>query len=131
MGIGLYLGEGTKRNENIRIINSDPVIIKLAMAWFKEICELKNENIIPSVYLYPDNNIEKSINYWSKITKIPKQQFAKTQIDRRLNKSSKKRGRLPYGTLNLQIKSYGNQKFGRFLHRRIMGWIETLTNQIN
>jgi len=48
-----------------------------------------------------------------------------------LDKSGKRKGRLPYGTLHLRIKSYGRQKFGRFLHRRIMGWIESLTSQIN
>ena len=131
LGIGLYLGEGTKTNENIRIINSDPEIIKVAIVWFQKICGLENKNIVPIIHLYPDNNIKKAINYWSKITGIPGRQFAKTQIDRRLNKSSKRKGRLPYGTLQLQIKSYGRREFGRFLHRRIMGWTESLIDQIN
>lgn len=85
----------------------------------------------PTIQLYPDSNIKKAINYWSKVTGVSKRQFAKTQIDRRLDKSGKRKGRLPYGTLHLRIKSYGRQKFGRFLHRRIMGWIESLTSQIN
>ena len=41
LGIGLYIGEGAKTTESIRIINSDPEVIKLAMRWFKEICGLK------------------------------------------------------------------------------------------
>jgi hypothetical protein len=131
LGIGLYLGEGSKLYETVRLINSDPEIIKLAMRWFREICGLKNENFVPSIHSYPDNNIEETINYWSKITGVPKKQFGKTQIDRRINKSGKKKRKLPYGTLHLQIKSCGKQEFGRTLHRRIMGWMEAVLNQSN
>jgi len=130
LGIGLYLGEGSKLYENIRIINSDPEIIKISLKWFKEVCELKNENFKPSIHLYPDNDIKKTLDYWSKITCIPIKQFGKTQIERRINKSNKKKNKLPYGTVHLQIKSCGEQKFGRNLHRRIMGWIEAFSKQI-
>src|SRR3989344_8621487 len=30
LGIGLYLGEGSKSQEEIRVVNADPIIIKLA-----------------------------------------------------------------------------------------------------
>ncbi len=130
LGIGLYLGEGSKLYESIRIINSDPEIIKISLKWFKEVCKLKNKNFNPSVHLYPDNNIKESINYWSKIMGVPKNQFGKTQIDRRINKSGKKKRKLPYGTIHLQIKSWREKEFGRNLHRRIMGWIEAIINQI-
>lgn len=130
LGIGLYLGEGTKFNESIRIINSDPETIKIAIKWFRDICGLKNENFAPSVHLYPDNNIQETINYWSRITGISKKQFSKTQIDRRINKSDRKRRKLLYGTLHLHIKSCRKKEFGRTLHRRITGWIEAALNQI-
>ena len=130
LGIGLYLGEGSKTHNNVRIVNSDPRIVKLSVLWFKRICGLKTENFSPVVHIYPDNNLKKTIKYWSKITGIPKDQFQKTQIDIRANKSTKKRNVLPYGTINLQIRSRGKKKFGRFLYRKIMGWIESATKQI-
>lgn len=130
LGIGLYIGEGSKLYESIRIVNSDPEIIKLVMMWFRKICKLKNENFTPAVHLYPDNNIKETVDYWSKITGIHKNQFGKTQIDRRVNKAGKKKRKLPYGTLHLQIKSCGKKEFGKSLHRRIMGWIETSLDQI-
>jgi len=129
VGIGLYLGEGSKLYERVRLVNSNPKIIKLAMRWFREICGLKNKNFFLSVHLYPDNNIEETITFWSKITKIPKKQFGKTQIDKRNHKSNKKKRKLPYGTLHIQIKSCGERQFGRNLHRRIMGWIDAVLNQ--
>lgn len=130
LGVGIYLGEGSKLYETTRLINSDANIIKISMEWFRKICDLKNENFALSIHAYPDTNINKAMRYWSNITKIPKNQFKKTQIDRRENKSGKKKNKLPYGTLHIQINSCGNKKFGRNLHRRIMGWINACYEQI-
>ena len=130
LGIGLYLGEGTKMNETVRISNSDPGVIKIILKWFKEVCGLKDENFTLLLYSYPDIDVDWAINYWSKITGLPKKQFAKTQIDVRNNKLKKKQNKLPYGTLHIRVRSYGKKDFGRSLHRRIMGWIETSINQI-
>lgn len=69
------------------------------------------------------------MNFWSKATGIPKKQFGKTQIDRRTNKSEKKKRKLPYGTIRLTVRTKGKKEFGVSLHRRIMGWIETALNQ--
>jgi len=130
LGIGLYLGEGSKLYESIRIINSDPQIIKLAIKWFKEICGLNNNNITIAIHLYPDNDVNKCLKYWSKTINIPIRQFRQTQIDRRINKSSNKKRKLPYGTAHLTIISNGNQNFGVKLHRRIMGWIDGVYKQM-
>ena len=131
LGIGLYIGEGNKSSkESVRLVNSNAETIRLVIRWFREIVGLKDKNFSLSVHLYPDNNINLAKNYWSKITGIPKVQFGKTQIDQRTNKSSKKIGKLKYGTLHVQIKSCGNEAFGVSLHRRIMGWIEAVSNQI-
>ena len=128
LGIGIYLGEGSKLYEHIRVINSDSGIIKITMRWFREICGLSDENFAPRAYTYPDNDVNETVRYWSKITGISKKQFRTTQIDRRNNKSGKKKRKLPYGTLHIQIRSCGKKELGRSLHRRIMGWIEAVSS---
>jgi len=128
LGIGIYLGEGSKLYEHIRVINSDPGIIKITMRWFREICGLCDENFSLRDYTYPDNNVKETIKYWSKITGISQKQFKTTQIDRRNNKSGKKKRKLPYGTLHIQIRSCGKKELGRSLHRRIMGWIDAVSS---
>src|ERR1700710_414060 len=40
LGVGLFIGEGSKTTEAIRIVNSDPKVIRLAIRWLKEICNL-------------------------------------------------------------------------------------------
>lgn len=129
LGLGLYLGEGSKLHENIRIINSEPEIICLAIKWFKINCGLKEENFTISIHIYPDLNEKEVKNYWSSITGIPLVQFRKTQIDIRINKTVKKRHKLPYGTAHLQIIGRGKVEFGVFLHRKIIGWIEEVVKQ--
>ncbi|PIZ00855.1 hypothetical protein COY62_00860 [bacterium (Candidatus Howlettbacteria) CG_4_10_14_0_8_um_filter_40_9] len=130
LGVGIYLGEGTKLNESIRIINSDPDIIRLSVWWFREICKLKNENINPCVHIYPDIDQKQAESYWSKIIGVPVSNFGKTQIDKRIGKSGKKNRKLLFGTVHLYIKSNGNKEFGRSLHRKIMGWITAINDQL-
>lgn len=125
LGIGLYIGEGSKVYETIRIVNSDPEVIKLAVAWFQTICGLSKKNITMAVHLYPDSDTKASLKYWLKITGLPKAQVRKTQIDKRPNKSEKKRQHLPYGTVHLRVVSNGNPNFGVRLHRKINGWIQS------
>jgi len=129
LGLGLYIGEGSKAYETVQIINSDPGIIKLAIKWFKDICGLTDDHITIVMHLYPDNDERKCIDYWRKITRLPAKQFRKTQIDKRINKSNNKKRKLPYGTVLLSIISNGNPNFGVNLHRRIIGWIENCLNQ--
>ncbi|MFA5020565.1 MAG: hypothetical protein WC517_00685 [Patescibacteria group bacterium] len=127
LGVGLYWGEGSKSNENVRIINSDPILVKLMIRWFRDICGLGLNNFYVFIHLYPDSNIDAAIAYWSEVTSIPSKQFGKIQIDKRTNKSLRNNRKLPYGTFHLQIRSYGNKEFGRRLHRRIIGWIEAVS----
>ncbi len=124
LGLGIYIGEGAKTHSIIRLINSNPDIIKFAVKWFKESCGLSISNIRIRLHLYPDNNESKCIDFWSKVTGIPRNNFHKTYIDRRVNKKLAKRGKLPYGTAHIGIKSLGQKKFGVFLSRKINAWID-------
>ncbi|MHB8871528.1 MAG: helix-turn-helix domain-containing protein [Candidatus Doudnabacteria bacterium] len=130
LGLGIYMGEGSKTHDNIRVINSNPEIIKSAVKWFRGICDVPLENFAIRVHSYPDINEKESKAYWSKVSGIPLSQFFKNHIDTRTNKSALKKHKLQYGTAHLIIKSCGKIKFGVILHRRIMGWIEEVYNQM-
>jgi transcriptional regulator with XRE-family HTH domain len=130
LGVGLYIGEGSKTQNSVRIVNSDPRVIMLAVKWFKSICGLKTRNFKLAIHLYPDNNIERSLNFWSNAAGIPKNQFGKTQIDRR-KKTKRKSKTLSNGTAHLTVKSLGDKHLGSFLSRRIEGWMEEVFRQTN
>lgn len=129
LGIGLYLGEGGKAFESIRLSNSDPEIIKLAIKWFYRNCGIKRKNIRLRIHLYPDNNIKDALVFWSKETRIPLSQFGKTMIDIRKDKLKQNVKKLPHGTIHLSIVSNGVPAHGIYLHRRIMAWIDNSLKQ--
>jgi hypothetical protein len=130
IGIGLYLGDGAKGSEHSRIINSNPDIIRLGASWFRECCNAKTKNFSVTIHIYPDINEKEALKYWSDISGVPIEQFQKTQIDRRQNKKIKKSRKLPYGTCHLGIKACNNPDLGVKLHRKIMGWIKVILDQI-
>lgn len=130
LGLGVYIGEGTKSIESVRIVNSDPEVIKLSMRWFRESLGLEDENFAVSINVYPDNDINASIAFWSDITNLPTTSFKKTQIDVRKGKSKKFENKLPYGTLQIRIRSNGNPENGVKLFRRIKGWTKGVVSQV-
>lgn len=130
LGLGLYIGEGSKSIESVRIVNSDPAVIKIALRWFRESCKLSTENLIISLNLYPDNDVEESIKYWQEITGLPRKNFRKTQIDTRMQKAQSRRGKLPYGTVQIRVRSNGDTNKGVVLFRKIRGWIKGALDQV-
>lgn len=131
LGIGLYLGEGSKSIEEVRVVNSNPLIIKLAMRWFKVFCGVRGKHLRICIHSYPDNNVNEVLRFWSRETNMPLTRFGKTIIDTRQNKSILKKRKLPYGTAHLYIRSGGTLKPGvKSLHRKIIGWIDAMTSQL-
>jgi arsenate reductase-like glutaredoxin family protein len=122
-GLGLYLGEGAKLLQRVRIINSDPQVIKFAQLWLEKIFNVPRSNFSLTIHLYPDCDVNKSLKYWSKLTSISLNQFRKPQIDLRLNKSGKKHRKLPYGTANLEVNGRGNKELGIKLFRKVIFFI--------
>lgn len=130
LGIGVYIGEGSKSHNHARVINADPQVICLAIRWFEEVFALKIDNFSLTIHLYPDNNIEEALTFWSNITGIPRRYFGKPHIDTRVKKQ-KKHGMLPYGTAHLYTRARGNVRHGVFLFRKIASLIKEVYRQIN
>ena len=129
LGLGVYIGEGTKDHDIIRVINADPAVIRLSIRWFKEVVGLPEDNFAIRLHLYPDNNIQESIRFWQKETGLLHTNFQKVQIDHRENKKFLKRKKLPFGTAHITIKANGNPVFGVKLFRRIKGWMHGALSQ--
>jgi hypothetical protein len=124
-GLGLYLGEGCKTNSQIRMINSDPRIIQTTIAWFRMLGVEKKQFKL-RIYLYPDSDVTQSLQFWSHTTSIPLSQFQKSQIDTRIDKSLKKRRKLPFGTVQLTVQSAGRKEYGVIFFRKIQLWNEAI-----
>lgn len=94
--IGIYWGEGTKRELNI--INSDPILLRAFLDFIKEIGVTK-DRIKASVRVYENINQNHAINHWSNILKLNKKQFYKVEII-----EGNKKGKLEFGMCRLRVE---------------------------
>lgn len=123
-GLGLYIGEGSKSHNIVRITNSNYQIILFAIRWFNEALGVPLENFSLRIHLYPDSDEKEVLKFWSNATGFSAGQFMKSQVDYREDKKISKKGQLPYGTAHLSVRSCGQKKFGVFLSRKIEAWTD-------
>ena len=129
-GVSLYWAEGYKKGaygskyKSVDFTNSDPEMIKVMMNFFRKFCKLKENKFKLLLMAHSNMNIEKSILFWSDITKLPISQFTKTQTA--ISKSSKfKRSinSLLPGTIHIRIYDVA-------MFYKIIGWINGLKSNL-
>lgn len=80
-GIALYWAEGFKSIKESRLgfCNSDPAMIKFMIKWFKKALKVQSEDFIlrTEFNISHKDRTEEIKSYWSKITRIPLNQFEK------------------------------------------------------
>lgn len=71
-GIMLYWAEGSKRNaQGVDFANSDPSMIFLFTEFLRQIYQVNEKRLRCLLYCYPSHKVNKLIDFWSNITKIP------------------------------------------------------------
>lgn len=124
LGLGLYWGEGYKTsNDEFGFTNSDPRMISMYLRWLSQCLNIQNSDLILRVSINKlHQNREKAvIDFWSKVTDVPRSQFTKTSF---LTSKSKKKyvnHDEHYGTLRIKVRR------GMKLKYKILGAIEGLT----
>lgn len=104
LGIGLFLGEGTKKNKfKVVLTNSDPKIIKLFLAFLKDICGVKEDKIKAALNVFDDINLQEALNFWQKETGIPQSRFVKTIV--RKSKGGTYKNKSKYGTITIYVSN--------------------------
>lgn len=89
----LYLGEGSKcQKGSLMFGNSDPQIISLFLHLLRNCYNIDEDKFRCTLQCRADQDIKTLEEYWSKVTKIPLNQFYKARIDpRTIGKPSKKK----------------------------------------
>jgi hypothetical protein len=84
LGLGLYWGEGNKKNKNsVRLGNSNPLIIKNFIKFLIRIFKIKKEKLRFGLQIFGDLSERKVLNFWLKELRefcINKSQFFKVTI---------------------------------------------------
>ena len=96
----LYWGEGSKKR--CELINSDGKIIQLYLLALREVLNISDNDINPTLRIFSGMSRSACIRYWSKITKILSYRFAI-----RFNDGGT-RGRTQYGMCRIGVKKGGN-----------------------
>ena len=113
LGIGLFLGEGTKKNKfNVVLANSDPQILQLFLKFLRKICGVKERKIKAALNIFDDIDSKEAVNFWSKMTKIPMDRFNTITI--RKSKGGTYKNKSRWGTLtvyvpNIKLKTIMNE----------------------
>ncbi len=119
VGAVLYWAEGLKRHRYVSFSNSDPVIIKVMMRFFREVCLVPQAKFRAHIHTHSHLNARAAEKYWSQVTGIDLGQFFKTYS--KPSKASKgKADALPYGTLDISIGDIT-------LYLKLMGWISKIS----
>ncbi len=111
-GTMIYACEGTKarrdyRSKNgynyaIELTNSQPETISLFSMFLKEILKIDWQRVRGQLFIYPDHNKEKLIDFWSKVANIPTSQFQKPIL---LTQKNSKYKPNPLGTFKIRYNS--------------------------
>lgn len=105
VGLALYLGEGFKYYNRAGFTNSDPIIIKFMMNWFKSFFQLPIDRfafflLINKVHANREWIVKK---YWSDYLGIPISQFRKTYFVKSKQKKIYENHNNYFGTLTFRI----------------------------
>ena len=118
IGIIMYWKNKNKNDlkKGVSFSSSDPDQIKLFLKWLKEIGGIKDQEIMPDIFMGKDQkaSINEIVGYWSKVTRFPADWFSR--IYYYLNKKISKKSQS--GFLRIRVKS------SSMLARQIAGWVE-------
>ncbi len=112
-GLMLYWAEGAKSNETIKFSNPDPLMIKLMMRWFREICDVPEKKFRIALHIHEILSRKNAEKYWSKVTNIPLSQFQKTFV--KPTSLGQRKNILYNGTCVICV-------YDKNLFRRMQGW---------
>lgn len=133
IGSALYWAEGSKQKENnvsqrVIFANSDPAMVKVFLAYLKNICKITQKRIGLEVYLHESVSKTEMIkikNWWRTSLRLPKNKRIKLRLKRGYRKTRSKKVRNYLGTLRITVAKSTN------LNRKISGRIKGIVQNYN
>ncbi|MHB8710071.1 MAG: hypothetical protein ACYC6X_00780 [Minisyncoccota bacterium] len=107
LGLGLYWGEGTKRNlGQVRLGNTDPYLVRAFLIFLRKIYRIDDSKLRFALQIFTDMDQEKEEKFWQDFLKVKSKQFYKT-INTRSGSIGTYREKSRHGVLTLY---FGNKK---------------------
>ncbi len=81
MGLGLFWGEGNKRNKGtVRLGNTDPGLVRMFLKFLDEIYAINHTRLKFGLQIFSDIPKNKALAYWCEELKVTPKQFYKVII---------------------------------------------------
>lgn len=116
-GLGLYAGDGSKRDGALTFANSDPALVAFFCEWLRRHFEIDETRLRVRLYLHHGLDLDAANRFWSELTDIPLEQFGKAY--RAVPDPSIRAAKHVNGCAHVRYSS-------KLLHRKILGQIDAL-----
>lgn len=116
LGLGLYWGEGTKKNlRTVRLGNTDPYLLRTFLIFLRKIYGIDDSKLRFALQIFTDMDQKKEEKFWRRFLNIDSKQFYKT-INTRSGSIGTYRAKSEHGVLTLY---FGNKKLRDILNNEI------------
>lgn len=106
LGLGLYWGEGNKRNKNtVRLGNTDPHLLLTFLKFLTYFYKVDVKRLRFSLQIFTDIDPNIAKDYWVKNLSIPVNQFQKIVISKSVNKKGTYNKKSQYGVLTINFSN--------------------------
>lgn len=116
-GVSLYAGEGSKTDGAVTFANTNPRMIALFCTWLRAFFTIDESRLRGRVYLHEGLDLDRAVNFWSRVSGIPSSQFRKPYRARPDNGIRSSKHKLGCFTVAYSCS---------LTHRMIMGLVEGL-----
>lgn len=117
--VGLYAGEGSKTPGSVSMANSNPVLLRVFVAWLRREFDIDESRLRAKLYLHDGLDLGAATAHWSKALDIPEVRFGRPY--RAVNDASRRRSKHVYGCATVLYSCTRT-------HRRVMAMIEAVTS---
>jgi hypothetical protein len=81
LGLGLYWGEGNKRNKTqVRLGNTDPKLIRVFVRFLQKVYGVKKSKFHFGLQVFSDMSPKQALAFWMKTLNVPRSQFGKVIV---------------------------------------------------
>jgi transposase len=100
-GLMLYLAEGSKKDHQIVMANTDPGVIRFFIRWMMDHLGVTKDEMRAHLHLYENMDIDKERKFWKEQLDFSDSQFYKNYISKLKKSSFNYRSSFNHGTCNV------------------------------
>jgi predicted transcriptional regulator len=113
-GLGLYAGDGSKRDGEVIFANKDAGLVRFFCAWLRTCFVIDEDKVRVRLYLHEGLDLAAATAFWSEVTGVAPERFRKPY--RAVADASIRRAKHVHGCAHVSLAS-------SYVHRQIMGLI--------